>query len=190
MEAAAASDRERDDPSARLHLGERLVREHGPALTRYVRRLLPGDPERAEDIVQETFVRAWRHAASLALLSDDKELRAWLFRVARNLVIDWLRRHAARPVELTGVLPVTSDPWPQDMLEAVLLRHVLVDAFGALSARHRETLVQLHYLDRSQADVGAALGVPTGTVKSRNHVAVRELRAALVARGITGREAL
>ncbi|MBX6390766.1 MAG: sigma-70 family RNA polymerase sigma factor [Frankia sp.] len=174
------------DPDHR-RLGELLVHQHGPALARYVGRLLPGDPGRAEDIVQEIFLRAWRHADLVAVLAAQGTLEPWLYRVARNLAVDWLRRRAARPVELFEAPPAVPDPRPDDLLEAVLSRRVLTEALGSLSAPHRETVVRLHYLDRSCTDAAAELGVPPGTVKSRNHVAVRELRAALAARGVTGR---
>ncbi|OHV60557.1 sigma-70 family RNA polymerase sigma factor [Pseudofrankia sp. BMG5.36] len=186
MTSVPAPAPERADAARRRHFGEHLVRDCGPALERYVSRLLPGDPGRTEDIVQETFLRAWRHADLLTGLTCDEELRRWLFRVAHNVAVDWLRRRATRPLELTDNLPVLSDPAGQDQLEAVLLRLILATALETLSAPQRATLVHLHWLDRSHAEVAAALGIPTGTVKSRHHVAVRELRTALTARGVTG----
>ncbi|WP_007515943.1 MULTISPECIES: sigma-70 family RNA polymerase sigma factor [Pseudofrankia] len=185
MTSAAVPAPERAEAARRRHFGDHLVRDCGPALERYVSRLLPGDPGRTEDIVQETFLRAWRHADLLTGLTEEEDLRRWLFRVAHNVAVDWLRRRAARPLELGGDLPVLPDPAGQDQLEAVLLRGVLATAFEALSGPHRATLVHLYWLDRSHAEVAAELGIPAGTVKSRHHVAVRELRAALTAHGVT-----
>ncbi|MFD0883651.1 sigma factor, partial [Streptosporangium algeriense] len=75
---------------------EQLVRalfdEHGGPLYGYVLRLT-GDSGRAEDVVQETLLRAWRHPDALS----GKPIRAWLFTVARNLVVDQHRARKARP---------------------------------------------------------------------------------------------
>lgn len=164
-----------------------LFDDNAADLLRYVRRMTPGDPGRAEDLVQETFLRAWRHRAGLV---DHGGARAWLFRVARNLAVDGFRRQAARPGERelpAGVEAALADPRAADALDAVLLRGVLVEALRSMPARQREALIHLHCLDRTQTETAALLGVPLGTVKSRHHLAVRELRRALGSRGIHGR---
>jgi RNA polymerase sigma-70 factor (ECF subfamily) len=85
--------------------GEELVRalhaEHSPALLGYVTRLT-GDPQRAEDIVQETLLRAWRKAGSLD--GDPSSLRSWLFKVARNIAIDEHRTAVAHGEENEAAL--------------------------------------------------------------------------------------
>lgn len=162
-----------------------LFDECAADLHRYARRIGPDDAGRAEDLVQETFLRAWRHREELATHGN---ARAWLFRVARNLSVDWHRRQTARPSE-QRLLPgddLLADAAVADALNAVLLRAELVQALRALSPAHRETLVHLHCLDRTQRETAGLLGVPLGTVKSRRHVAVRELRWQLVQRGIGG----
>ncbi|MDG9700724.1 sigma factor [Streptomyces sp. DH37] len=75
-----------------------MYRWHGLPLLRYAARLLGGDRHRAEDILQETAARAWRHAP--ALEGGAREARARLFTVARNLVVDHHRARRARPVDL------------------------------------------------------------------------------------------
>jgi RNA polymerase sigma-70 factor (ECF subfamily) len=70
-----------------------LYAEHGGALLRYALHLTGGDRQRAEDLVQETIVRAWRHPEALA----DRPARPWLFAVARNLAVDSYRARQARP---------------------------------------------------------------------------------------------
>ncbi len=72
-----------------------LYAEHGGALLRYALHLTGGDRQRAEDLVQETIVRAWRHPEALA----DRPARPWLFAVARNLAVDSYRARQARPPE-------------------------------------------------------------------------------------------
>jgi len=69
-----------------------LYAEHGGALLRYALHLTGGDRQRAEDLVQETIVRAWRHPEALA----DRPARPWLFAVARNLAVDSYRARQAR----------------------------------------------------------------------------------------------
>ena len=87
-----------------------LYAEHGGALLRYTLHLTGGDRQRAEDLVQETIVRAWRHPEALG----DRLARPWLFAVARNLAVDSYRARQARPPE-TGqaaleLLPSTTTP--------------------------------------------------------------------------------
>ena len=78
-----------------------LVDQHGPALLGYAQRLTGGDLGRAEDIVQETLLRAWRHQDSLT--GDRGAARPWLFAVARRIAIDAHRRRRARPAEVGEV---------------------------------------------------------------------------------------
>lgn len=173
------------EPAARFV--RTLFDENSADLLRYIRRISPEDPGRAEDLVQETFLRAWRHRDGLAAHGS---ARAWLFRVARNLAVDWHRRQTARPGESEargdGTARMT-DLATEDSLEAVVLRADLVQALQTLAAPHREALVHLHLLDRTQRETARLLNVPLGTVKSRHHTAVRELRQALHQRGFDGR---
>ena len=93
-----------DDMASRLTgmkvANEKLVRalyaEHAGPLLRFASRLMSGDRRRAEDIVQETLLRAWLHPDALA----DRPARPWLFAVARNLAVDWFRAGKARPPEV------------------------------------------------------------------------------------------
>src|SRR5713226_10040402 len=76
-----------------------LYSRHAQALRSYVVRFCP-DRAGADDIVQETFIRAWRHLPQLS--ADDRPVRPWLFRVARNLLIDADRAARARPMTVPG----------------------------------------------------------------------------------------
>lgn len=172
------------DQRADDQLVHELYAQYGSALLGYVSGLVDGDRQRAEDIVQETLLRAWRHPE--VMRDDRRPPRAWLFTVARNLVIDAHRARTARPAELSeGV--VDDRPGLADSdggIDAALLRFELVDAINALSPAHRDALVVVHYQGHSVAEAATILGVPEGTVKSRCHYAMRSLRVLLQERGL------
>jgi RNA polymerase sigma-70 factor (ECF subfamily) len=152
-----------------------LYREYGGALFGHVLHLTGNDRQWAEDVVQETLVRAWRNADRL-----DREpgmLRAWLFTVARRIVIDGRRSHSARPREVDAA-PLTLVPIP-DRSEQSLSAMVVADALQSLRAEHREALEETYLRDRSINDAAKVLGVPPGTVKSRVYYALRALRTVL-----------
>jgi len=167
---------------------ERLMRElyaeHAGVLLGYVRRLLGGDTVRAEDVVQETLLRAWQHPDALRRdRPGGSSVRAWLLTVARHLVIDGERARKARPHEVAlseGREPVVDDA----PFEQVLAAWEVADALQALSDDHRAVIVELYYRDRSVAEAAQVLGVPEGTVKSRAYYALRALRVACEERGI------
>jgi RNA polymerase sigma-70 factor (ECF subfamily) len=152
---------------------------HGPALFRYVVRLT-GDYGFAQDVVQKALLRAWKHPALLD--RDDEAARAWLFTVARNLVID--DRRSARFAR-----EISTDDLPErasaDATEAVLDRWLITDALTTLSPEHRTVLVSAYYLARPIAEIARREQVPEGTVKSRLHYALRAMRLALQERGVT-----
>ena len=156
-----------------------LTDEHGPDLFRFVLRQTR-DRELAEDIVQETLARAWRHPGRIAAGRDPA--RAWLFTVARNLIIDDARS-AHRRREL-GVDEVPERATPDDT-DAVLDRLMVSDALGSLSPDHRAVIVEAHYLGRSVREIAEQEGIAEGTVKSRLHYGMRALRLALQERGVT-----
>ena len=159
-----------------------LHREHGDALFAHALRLASGDRQRAEDLVQETLLRAWKHPE--ALDPDRGSVRAWLFTTARHLAIDAWRRRTARLGEVvTDTLP---EPPPEvDEADRAVEAWTVAEALGRLSAAHREVLVECFYRGRSVAEAAARLGVPPGTVKSRTHYALRSLRLVLEEMGVT-----
>lgn len=159
----------------------RLYEEyHGPLLA-FVIRQTGGDRQWAEDVVQETMIRAW---SSLDQLDADADsLMPWLATVARRIVIDERRRRGARPQE-AGEGPLEGLQTPDGMED--LLRGVVVsEALQALSPAHREVLTETVLRDRTVNEAAEVLGIPVGTVKSRVYYALRALRVVLEERGVT-----
>ncbi len=153
--------------------------EHGPALWRYVV-WLTGDRQFAEDVVQETLVRAWRKPEVLD--QSQSSAKAWLFTVARNLVIDGKRSAYARHEFATETMP---ERIVEDHTDALLDAWLVSDALSTLSNDHRLVVVHAYYRGQSIAEIAAELEIPAGTVKSRLHYALRALRLALQERGVT-----
>jgi RNA polymerase sigma-70 factor (ECF subfamily) len=158
-----------------------LYEQHAAPLLAYALRLTAGDRGRAEDIVQETLLRAWRHPQ--ALDPGRGPVRSWLFTVARNVAVDAHRARRARPNEVgdeaLAVVPAV------DEIEQALDSWLLSDALATLSPDHRTVLLETYYRGRSVAEAAAILGIPAGTVKSRTFYALRALRLALQERGVT-----
>lgn len=164
-----------DDRSLRA-----LWDEHAAPLLAYALRLT-GDRGRAEDVVQETLLKAWRSRRHIDPGRDS--LRPWLLTIARNVAIDAHRARQSRPAEVGGdaLVGIAAD----DDLDRVLETWLVAEALASLTPAHREVLVETYYLGRSVAEAAAVLKVPAGTVKSRTFYALRALRLALEERGVT-----
>lgn len=173
----AASTEVLDEAALRL-----LYAEHsGPVLAYLLK--LTRDRARAEDLLQETMLRAWRRPA--AFEPGRGSVRAWLCTVAHNLVVDDARSRAARPseIELTAYTERVEDG--TDPYDAALRAWEFADALAALSAEHRAVIVEVYYRRATVAEAADKLGIPPGTVKSRTFYALRALRLACQERGIT-----
>lgn len=153
-----------------------LYEQHGGALLAYAARLT-GDRQAAEDILQETLIRAWHHAGELT--ESAGSIRGWLFTVARNLITDRMRAKAVRPVEVAQ--PPNVVPVERDHADRVVDSIVALEALGQLSEDHRTVLVHIYFQGRSVAETAQALGIPAGTVKSRTHNAMKNLQQLLTA---------
>lgn len=158
-----------------------LYRRHSRTIIRMLMRASGTDPGHAEDILQETLLRAWQHPESVARGLD--QALPWLLTVARRIAIDQFRMRAARPQELCDEVPLAGALVPDPADRVIADRDVLV-ALAELHPRHRDVLVEVHVRDRSVAQAAETLGVPVGTVKSRTYHAVRALRPVLEARGM------
>ncbi|MFJ2716254.1 sigma-70 family RNA polymerase sigma factor [Streptomyces sp. NPDC087437] len=161
-----------------------LYTEHAGALFPYVLRLTSGDGQWAEDVVQETLLRAWRHPAACDPARGPA--RAWLRMVARHLVIDAHRARQARPAEAGGeALERAAEQKPgEDEIEQALQSRAVADALRTLSPDHRAVLLETYYRGRTMTEVARVLGIPLGAVKSWTYYALRALRLALQERGI------
>ncbi|MGW2648053.1 sigma-70 family RNA polymerase sigma factor [Streptomyces sp. NPDC001393] len=161
-----------------------LYAEHAGPLFHYVLRLTSGDRQWAEDVVQETLLRAWQHPAAFEPARGPA--RAWLCTVARRLVIDAHRARQARPAEVGGeALERAAEQAPgEDGIERALQSWAVADAVRTLSPDHRAVLLETYYRGRTVAEAASVLGIPPGTVKSRTYYALHALRLALRERGI------
>ena len=172
---AAITDAPRDelggDPDAVIR---ELYSRYAKALHGYVEQFCP-DRASADDIVQETFIRAWRHLPQLS--ADDRPIRPWLFRVARNLLIDANRAARARP--MTAQEQSAGDVGTDSGLEEILDRELVSAALQHLSPAHQTVLVETFYRGGTMATVARELGIPHGTARSRLHYALDAMRQQL-----------
>jgi RNA polymerase sigma-70 factor (ECF subfamily) len=151
-----------------------LYAHHAGALRVYVERFCP-DRGSADDIVQETFIRAWRHLPQLS--ADDRPVRPWLFHVARNLLTDADRAARARPMAVQA--GPAEDPRDDPGLDRVLDRELVSAALQHLSPAHRTVLIETFYHGGTLATIARQLGIPHGTARSRLHYALHALRQQL-----------
>ncbi|MCU1512422.1 MAG: sigma-70 family polymerase sigma factor [Arthrobacter sp.] len=154
-----------------------IYRDHGAALKRFVLSACR-DPYLADDVVQETVLRVWQQAPEIT-----GSLRSYLFRTARNIMIDNYRRAQRRPREATE--RDAGDPVdPAERVDELLNRVLIEEALLRLSAEHRDVLVALHYRRYTVQETSEKLNIPSGTVKSRAFYAVRALRTVLDEMGV------
>ena len=130
------------------------------------------DAGHAEDAVQETFIRAWR--AGRRFDPQLASLRAWLFAILRNVIIDSVRARSIRP----GVA-ATVDSTTADEIDGLLKAWVVEEALRRLTDDHRHAVMQVYYHGRSAADVAAALDLPAATIRSRLFYGLKALRLSL-----------
>ena len=134
-------------------------------------RLILRDPELARDAVQEALIRAWR---DLPGLRDPERFDAWLHRLTINACLDLARRRRRRVVEVE----LDSIDMPTDSDHAGILadREIVDAAMVRLDERGRAIVVLHYFLGMPLTEVAATLGTPIGTVKSRLHRALGEMR--------------
>jgi RNA polymerase sigma-70 factor (ECF subfamily) len=149
--------------------GEQFVIEHYEAIFRFLRNLT-GNREDAEDLTQQTFLRAWE---ALPSFRGDSSLSTWLHSIAYREYTHWLRsRREFVPLDEIVDMP---DEQANQNLEAVLLRW----AIYRLDPEHREVFVLYYVQGFSVSEIAKIIGVPAGTVKSRLFFARQKLRELL-----------
>ncbi len=157
-----------------------LYEQHVDVVFAFVLRYVP-DRQAAEDVVQETMLRAWRHLDRIDPVRGSP--RPYLLTVARNVITDLWRAGERRPRLVNDDAALARAP-SDDEVDRVVEAWSIADALGRLSPEHRAVVQALFFEDRSVADAAARLGVPEGTVKSRSYYAVRALRAACEEMGV------
>jgi RNA polymerase sigma-70 factor (ECF subfamily) len=153
----------------------RLWQLHGGALLRFALKLTLGDRQRAEDIVQETLVRAWRHPEVV----DGREqvIRSWLFTITRHVAIDmWRARSRGEEVIDDEEL---DRPDPTEQIEQAITALDVRAALARLTPEHRQVIEEMYFRGRQVTEIAQSLGIPEGTVKSRAYYAIRHLKLVL-----------
>jgi RNA polymerase sigma-70 factor (ECF subfamily) len=150
-----------------------VIESYGGAVATVARSIV-GSPELVADVVQQTFVKAWRAAATL---EENKPIQPWLYAIARRTAIDVLR-HERRPT--------TGDHAPEQDIaveshsfERTVQVYDVRQALDALPFDERNVMKMSHLLGMSHGDIAAELGIPVGTVKSRTARARQRLAVAL-----------
>lgn len=151
---------------------------HLRALRRFVRRLT-GDAFLVDEVVQLTLLRAWEHPVMAG--RSDLEIRAWLFAVARNVLVDTFRSAFRRHEFDVDVLPETAS---KDDVEQLLTAWLVTDALNELSPEHRDVVMHFYFRGETTAEISRSLAIPEGTVKSRLHYALRSMKTALLAKDV------
>jgi RNA polymerase sigma-70 factor, ECF subfamily len=162
-----------NDADAARAAFEQFVHERLDASYRLAHLILR-DPQEAQDVTHDAFARAWRDRNRLR---DSDRLDAWFGRILTNACRDRLRRgKIRRHDQLDRAATQTA---PHDAHRQVEDREALERAFGDLNPEQRIAIVLRFYSDLSVDEVARTVGAPVGTVRSRLHYALRQLRAAL-----------
>lgn len=154
----------------------RLHTTHADAVFRFLLKLTLGELPLAEDLLQETMMRAWRNISALDI--DEEEQRRWLFTVARRVTIDAARARRVRPSEV-GSADLNLVATAGDAAERVIAGHLVRTALPQISEEHRRVLTAIYFRGLTPSETAETLRIPEGTVKSRTYYALRALRPAI-----------
>lgn len=158
-----------------------LMDRYGGAVLHFAHRLT-GDLQLAEEIWQDTMLKAWQQATTFRV---DGHLKAWLFRVARNNAIDHMRKKRVPTEEFTTcVETATTTHRPEREAERSWLSTEVMDAMGELPAAYREVIHYRFFHQLNYQEIAQSLQIPLGTVKSRLNYAIQRLTKILQERGI------
>ena len=181
MEAVAWSLRTVTERPAERISFERLFGEYHHAIFNYVLRMV-GDRDRAEDITQDTFVKAYR---KLDTLTDEISTRSWLYRIATNTAIDEIRRRRFFFTTPTpGIDRPDGEPGPEARAMAATLDGSIQRALLRLRPNQRQCLVLSDIEDMSGEQIAEIMGMSYGAVRTLLCRARGEMRRHLAAEGI------
>ena len=150
------------------------ARVYGVALS------LVGDRGTAEDVAQEAFVRAWKHAARYD--PGRGSVAAWLLRITRNLAIDTLRRRHPHPLDATVIAALTPAHRASTVEDAGVISDLTARAGAAIARlphQQAEALVLAAFYGYTAQQIAVSVGIPLGTAKTRIRLGLRSVRAQL-----------
>ena len=151
-----------------------LVERHHSPLLGFLYRLTGGDRALAEDLTQESFLRALR---SIQQYQPSRPFKPWLYAIAVNVARDHFKRAETRHAVTLTDDELLALPDPIDLDEAIAIdRPRLIAAIMALPVQQREALILRYDQDLSLAEIAEVLSIPIGTVKSRLSLGLRQLR--------------
>ena len=164
---------------------EELVRMYEAPVYRLALRMCGGRAEDAQEVAQEAFLAAWR---GLPRFRGQCRFSSWLYKLTANAAVDHLRREKRRPaaVPLENAGEPADPPTPQEELERRELHRAVQQALDRLTPEHREVLLLRQMQGLSYQEIGAALSLEEGTVKSRISRAKRQLRTILAEGNLLG----
>jgi RNA polymerase sigma-70 factor (ECF subfamily) len=172
--AAVALARGGDEDAFRV-----LVERHSRNIFRLAFRMT-GRPEDAEDVVQETFVRAYRQLSRFEARSN---FATWLYRIGFNCAIDYMRarhhRESAEPQETLEQFSSVGGPTVDDLVYAGEIGGRVQEALGGLSPQERAAFLMRHYHGCSIDEICSALDLKSNAAKHSIFRAVRKMRVAL-----------
>jgi RNA polymerase sigma-70 factor (ECF subfamily) len=179
-EAAAVLDRARQGDSEAFRA---LVEQHSRSVFRLAFRMT-GNEQDAEDVVQESFLRAYRQ---LGRFESRANFGTWLYRIVSNCSVDLMRSKQARHDQVRGDsldeaavnLPAADVPGPERIAQSAEIERRVQDALRELSPLERAAFTLRHYEGRSIDEISATLGLGTSAAKHSVFRAVKKLRAAL-----------
>lgn len=164
---------------------EELVRMYEAPVYRLALRMCGGRAEDAQEVAQEAFLAAWR---GLPRFRGQCRFSSWLYKLTANAAVDHLRREKRRPaaVPLENAGEPADPHTPQEELERRELHRAVQQALDRLTPEHREVLLLRQMQVLSYQEIGAALSLEEGTVKSRISRAKRQLRTILAEGNLLG----
>ena len=168
-----------------------IVFRYDRKLSLYLAHLV-GDRDEADDLLQDVFVKAYQH---LADFDTARKFSPWIYRIAHNEAVNWIRKRSRRPMVVSwdDIVETTGEQQPIEPMETIEeqwirreLRDDVREALGQLCEEHREMLTLRYYLDKSYREIAEIVGIPMNTVASRVSRAKRSLLDALGGKGKYG----